>query len=371
MKLSTGGAWLVLGVCVALLAGCSKPPVAEIRPKPVRVVKVSPGGTALLAERTYSGELRSRIETTLGFQVAGKIIERRVNVGDHVHAGQVLARLDPTDTRLTVDQAEAQRALAYAEAVRYRELRAQRFVSQGALDDKENKLKAAEAQAALARNQNAYTTLLAAKSGVIGLVMADIGQVVTPGQGVFRMAPDGDREIALSIPEAEYAQFRVGMKAEVKLFALPEQRFIGRIREMSPVADPATRTYALRIQLDGVEKLPTGLTASVRFIPEQAKEQAKGRAEGQAKDQDKASAPMTSVPLTAIYQQGNDTAVWLVGNDLTVSLHKVTVARFSNDYALVGVGLTGGELVVTAGVNSLVDGQKVRPVDAAGNEIAR
>lgn len=339
-------------LALALLGACSKPPVPEVPPKPLRVMKVSPGGTALLAERSYSGELRPRVETTLGFQVAGKIVERLVNIGDHVRAGQVLARLDPVDTRLTEAQAEAQRRLALAEATRYRELSARHFVSKAALDDRENRLKAAEAQAALAKNQTAYTVLIADKPGIIGLVLADVGQVVTPGQGVLRMAPDGDREIAVSIPESEYAAFKVGMPAEVSIFALPEQHFVGRVREISPAADPATRTYPLRIQLDGIEKLPTGLTATVRFPAAQT-------------GGEQAQTSLIAVPLSAVFQQGDAAAVWLLGADNTVNLQRITIARFTNDHALVAEGLRGGETIAVAGVNSLTAGQLVRPVLAA------
>ncbi len=343
---------IVALLALAVLAGCNKPAVQEVPPKPLRVIKVSPGGTALLAERSYSGELRPRVETTLGFQVGGKIVERLVNIGDHVRAGQVLARLDPVDTRLTEAQAEAQRRLALAEATRYRELSAKNFVSKAALDDRENRLKAAEAQAALAKNQTTYTVLIADRPGVIGLVLADVGQVVTPGQGVMRMAPDGDREIAVTIPESEYAAFKVGMLAEVSIFALPGQVFVGRVREISPAADPATRTYPLRIQLDGVEKLPTGLTATVRFpVAESGGEQP----------------PLINVPLSAVYQQGNAAAVWVLGAGNSVTLQRITIARYTNEHALVVEGLRGGETIALAGVNSLTEGQVVRPVHATAN----
>lgn len=335
-----------LSIGLALLAACSAPPPPPAPPKVVRVLQVGAGDTAI-AQRLYSGELRPRIETTLGFQVGGKIVERLVNMGDHVRVGQPLARLDPSDARLTALEADAKRTLAVAEAQRYRDLHEQRFVSKAALDMREMNLQAAEAQASLAKNQSRYTTLVADKAGVIGPVQADIGQVVIPGQAVFRMAPDGDREIVVSVPEAELAQFRAGLRADVAIFALPEQKFTGTVREISPVADPATRTFSVRVRMTGVEKLPTGLTATVRF-PELGVKTAGDTS--------------VRVPLTAIYQKGSDAAVWMVNPDNVVHLKPVSVARFTNEAAVVSQGLKAGDTVVVAGVNSLVEGQSVRPV---------
>lgn len=342
--------WLAASTLV-LLAACSKAPPPSAPPKPLQVIQVGAGETASSAQRTYSGEVRPRVETTLGFQVGGKIIERRVNVGDHVSAGQVLARLDPQDTRLNLEQAEAQLNIAQAEARRYRELSQQRFVSQAALEDRENKLRAAQAQAALAKNQGAYTTLVSDKAGVIGLVLADVGQVVTPGQGVFRMAPDGDREIAVSIPEAELGAFKVGLPAQVTLYALPGKVFQASVREISPAADPATRTYPVRVQLSGIEKLPTGLSANVRFLMGPRADAASGET-------------AIRVPLTAIFQKDKDPAVWIVTADNKVTLHAIKIARFSHDHALVTDGLAPGTTIAFAGVNSLAEGQTVRPVPA-------
>ena len=138
----------------------------------------------------------------LGFRVGGKIAARLVDAGAQVKAGQPLARLDPSDARLTAAQAEASRALAAADLQRSRDLKAQNFISQAALDSRDTAAKAAEAQAQLAQNQAAYTTLVADAAGVIAAVLAEPGQVVAPGQGVFRLARDGAREVAINIPES-------------------------------------------------------------------------------------------------------------------------------------------------------------------------
>jgi RND family efflux transporter MFP subunit len=330
-----------------LLAACSEAPPPPAAPKLVRTQKVGAGDTALDgADRSYSGEVRSRIETTLAFRVGGKIVERRVDVGTAVKAGQVLARLDPADAGLQATQAEAQLALAAADLARYRDLKARNYISASALDARETTFKAAQAQAALAKNQTSYTTLVADRNGVIGQVLAEPGQVVSAGQPVFRLAPDGEREIAIALPEGELAGFKAGQAAEVTFWATSgpaAKPLAGRLREISPVADPVTRTFAARVSLkDADPLLPIGMTATVRF-PAGA-----------------AGATKLIVPLTAIFQQGNQPAVWIVGADNTVKLQAVSVSAYTDSGAVVTGGLAGGEQIVVAGVNLLTAGEKVR-----------
>ena len=330
-----------------LLAACTEAPPPPAAPKLVRTLKVGVGDTALDgADRSYSGEVRARIETTLGFRVAGKLVERRVDVGAAVKAGQVLARLDPADAGLQLTQAEAQRVLAEADLARYRDLKARNYISASALEARETTFKAAAAQAALAKNQAAYTTLVADRAGVIGQVLAEPGQVVSVGQAVFRLAPDGEREIAIALPEGEVAGFKLGQAATVTFWdgSGPAAKPIsGRLREISPVADPVTRTFTARVSLkDADPLLPLGMTATVRF-PTGA-----------------AGATRLIVPLTAIFQQGNQPAVWIVGADSTVKLQTVSVTAYTDSGAVVTGGLAGGEQIVAAGVNLLTTGEKVR-----------
>ena len=339
---------LLLIPVVAMVSACTvaEPPAAP--PRVVRTLKVGAGDTATL--RAYSGEVRARIETTLAFRVGGKIVERKVDVGASVKPGQTLARLDPTDVALQAVQAEAQRSLAVADARRYRELKAQNFVSQSALDAKEMTLKALNAQAALAKNQSGYTTLASTRAGVIGQVLAEPGQVVSAGQAVFRLAPDGDREIAIALPESEVAGFKLGQAAEVSFWATQggsQKPLQGRLREVSPAADPVTRTYPARVSLKGADPLlPLGMSATVRFPSA-------------------ASSPVGFlIPLAAVFQKGDQPAVWKVGADDTVSLQPIRVAAFTERGALVVGGLSGGERIVAAGVNLLSAGEKVRTVMA-------
>jgi RND family efflux transporter MFP subunit len=352
---SVANRFALLFLASALLTACSEPPPPAAAPKLVRTLKVGAGDTALDgAYRSYSGEVRARIETTLGFRIAGKIVERRVDAGTAVKAGQVLARLDPIDAGLQVTQAEAQRALAAAELARFRDLKAKNYISASALDAKETAFKAADAQAQLSRNQAAYTSLVADRNGVIGQVMAEPGQVVSVGQPVFRLTQDGEREVAIAIPEGEVGALKLGQAAEVSFWATSGatgKPLVGRLREISPVADPVTRTYAARVSLkDADPLLPLGMTATVRF-PTGAP-----------------GATRLVVPLTAIFQQGNQPAVWRVmrsgipgdGSGDTVSLQAVTVAAYTDSGAVVVAGLTGGEQIVAAGVNLLTAGEKVR-----------
>lgn len=339
--------FLALAALAAILAACSEAPLPPAAPKLVRTLKVGAGDTAAEgAQRSYSGEVRARIETTLGFRLAGKIVERRVDAGMRVKAGQVLARLDPTDAGLQVTQAEAQRALAAADVARYRDLKAKNYISASALDARETAFKAADAQAQLAKNQASYTTLVADRAGVIGQVLAEPGQVVSAGQAVFRLAPDGEREIAIAFPEGEVSAFKLGQAAQVSFWATPGaavKPLAGQLREISPMADPVTRTYAARVSLkDADPLLPLGMTATVRFPSATP------------------GATRLLVPLAAIFQKGNQPAVWKIGADNTVTLQAVSVAEFTDRGAVVTSGLTGGEQIVAAGANLLTAGEKVR-----------
>ncbi len=340
--------WLLLAI--PLLAACGEklpPPDAVVTgPRLVKALKVGAGGTA--HEQRYSGEVRARIESTLGFRVGGKLAERLVDAGARVKAGQPLARLDPVDAQLTVAQAEANRALAAAELLRSRELQAKNFISQAALDAKVTTAKAAEAQAQLAKNQATYTTLAADAAGVVAAVLAEPGQVVAAGQGVFRIARDGEREVAVNIPESRIAGLNIGAAATVTLWAGQNnaggKTYRGRLRELAPAADPATRTFAARIAiLDADAAVALGMTASVSFA--------------QGND------AQIVVPLAALLQQGEQAAVWVIGTDATVSQRVVVVERFADSGAVLKSGLQPGETIVAAGAFKLVAGEKIRVAD--------
>lgn len=323
------------------VAACSKPQTPAQPLRTVRVVKVE--DAAAPARLTFPGEVRARHESRLAFRLGGKIVERRVDVGDRVKRGQVLARLDARDAALNAAQAEAARALAEAEAKRYRELRAKNFVSQAVLDAKETALATAAAQAGMARNQAAYTTLTAERDGVVTAVEAEAGQVVAAGQTVLRVAEDGEREIAIAVPEADVEQVRSAGGFTVTLNSLPGRSWNGRLRELSPSADPATRTFAARIAVPEAD-------ASVRLGMS-------ARVEAKVSRGD--TAPV--LPLSAFFTRDDAAHVWVVDPATqTVALTKVETDGVAGNALRVKAGLAPGQLVVIAGASLLEPGQKVR-----------
>lgn len=327
-----------------LISACSKevpPPVKVERPVLTQLV----GALAGTGSNVYSGEIRARNETTLGFRVGGKMVSRLVDAGTQVKAGQVLARLDAADTGLQASAALAQYQLAEAEVKRFRELRNKGFVSQAALDAKEASFKAAASQSGLARNQADYTTLLADHDGVVAATLAEAGQVVAAGQPILRLAQAGGREVAIAIPEAQFAQRKLGEKAEIVLLAGEGALLLGHLRELSPSADPASRTYAARVLLDDKSATTAlGMTARVSFGGDQ-------RNGG------------FIVPLSAIFQQGEQAALWIVGADDTLSLRPVKVAAWRDEGAVIASGVAAGERIVSAGVHKLTVGEKVRLIN--------
>ena len=343
---------------VLLTAGCSKevPPTEDVRP--VRVMTITP--IAVNADTELPGEVRPRVESGVGFQVGGRINSRRVEMGQRVSQGDVLATLDPTDFKLSAAAAAAQLNAAQverdqqrADVKRFEDLHRQGFISGAELERRKAQLDAAEARyvqaAALAdvsTNQAAYATLRAPAAGVVSAIDAEVGQVVASGQSVVRIALAGDKEVAIAIPEARLEQLRRIADLRVALWA-HETELKGRIREIAPIADPATRTFAARVTLiDPPADVALGMTATVRF----------------------SSAPMPpslGVPLTALLREGDATYVWrLDRKTMTVSKSQVTIAGVSGNTVILGSGVQAGETIVTAGVHLLQPGQKVRLLDA-------
>jgi multidrug efflux system membrane fusion protein len=351
-KLLLGATALVLA-----LAGCSKPveKVEEIRP--VRAIRMTPAPTDTVAE--FSGEIRARYESRLGFRVGGKIVQRKVDVGAVVKKGDLLMRLDPQDLQLAQSQAnaalgaaESNLSLAKAELARYKELRDKNFVSQAVLDAKESAYRSALAtrdQAAAGlrtqRNQTGYGNLVADVDGVVTGIDAETGQVVAAGTPVVRLAQLGEKEIVISIPEDQVDALRRVSDVSVRTWANPKQALPGKLRELSPVAETATRTYTARISIPNAPAdVRLGMTAYVTFSAATA-------------------TPMLKVPLSALVQNQGGSAVWIVENG-TVKLTPVQLAAPSGNDMLVASGINPGQTVVTAGVNLLKPGQKVTVLDA-------
>lgn len=338
---------------VVLLSACSKPQEKKEDIRPVRTVQAVLQDSQSVAE--FAGEVRPRVESKLGFRVPGKIIERKVDVGAPVKRGQVLMRLDPQDLLLGQAQAkaglaaaESNRDLAKAELKRYQELRDKNFVAQAILDAKASAFRAAQSsyeQAAAGfsnqTNQANYTSLVADVDGVVTAIDAEIGQVVAAGTPVVRVAKAGEMEVVVGVPEDKINRIRQMVDVKVRLWAKPSDIMNGKLRELSPIADPVTRTYTAKVSIPETAKdVRLGMTADVSF--------------GMKNPQQ-----LIRLPLTALFQEKNVSSVWVVEND-AVRLVPVQLATTTGEDILIASGINSGQQVVTAGVNLLKAGQKVK-----------
>lgn len=339
---------------VLALAGCSKPVEKQADIRPVRAVVLAADNVDVMAE--FPGEVRARVESRLGFRIPGKIVTRKVDVGAEVKRGQLLMQLDPQDLKLAQAQAnagltaaESNRDLAKAELKRYQDLREKNFVSQAILDSKETAFKAAQASydQALAgyrnqSNQAGYASLVSDVDGVVTGIDAEVGQVVGAGTPVLRVAQAGEKEIVIAIPEDKVDVLRKVTDVKVRTWANPNDVIPGTLRELSPVADPATRTYAAKVSIPdaSAQHIKLGMTGYVTFSA-------------------KSPNAMLKLPLTALFNDKGATSVWVVENG-GVKLVPVQVGGSSGNEILVAGGLAPGQTVVTAGVNQLKPGQKVK-----------
>ncbi|MDO8974778.1 efflux RND transporter periplasmic adaptor subunit [Reyranella sp.] len=330
---------------------------AEAVIRPARVAEISyktQSRTLLLA-----GTVVPRIESTLGFRVAGKIVQRSVDVGAVLKPGDVIAVLDPADYQLAVDNARAALASAEADYVRakadhdrYLNLRGSMAFVPQTLDQRQSlasttlaRVDQARSQLSSAENNLAYTVLRADAAGVVTAVQAEVGQVMSQGQGVIRLARTEELEIVVGVPEHRLKVVRAAQGASFELWSDPGRRHAARLRELSPSADPVTRTYAARFSvLEPPEFIGLGMTATLGFERPDA-------------------TPVAEVPLSAIFQRGTQPAVWVVDRDTgTVELRPVSIARWRDDTAAILSGVKEGELIATAGVHKLETGQKVKPL---------
>lgn len=344
---------LALGAAL-LLAACSRPAPVE---EPVRAVKLLTVGVgALQSHLEYSGEVRARVESRLGFRVAGKIVQRQAELGQRVRAGQVLAQLDPKDYQLAADAARAQlasattqRDLAAADLKRYQALKDQNFISGAELERREATLKAAQATLDQARaqltsqgNQAGYTTLVSDVSGVVTGIDAEPGQVVSAGAPVVRVAQDGPRDVVFAVPEDKVAQISVGSEVAVRGWAA-DTALTGRVREVAASADASTRTFQIKVAIDASNAPALGSTVYV--TPQTLSH---------------AGIPAIKLPTSALRQEGQSTAVWVYdAASGTVKSQVVQIATADGNEAVVASGLAPGAQVVATGVHVLSPGQKV------------
>jgi RND family efflux transporter MFP subunit len=341
-----------------LLSGCKAETAPAVRAeRPVQAQRVFFASEE--ARREFSGVIRARYETDLGFRVAGKVVARIVNVGDRVRVGDVVARLDPQDLRLQVESAEAEFAAASsslaqaaADLDRYATLKARGFASiadydrkMAVKDEAAGRIERARRALDLAKNQLGYSELRADADGVITTTLAEPGQVVALGQPVVRLAHRGEKEAVIALPETWLAEARKAT-ATMRLWSDPDRGFAAELRELAPQADPATRTYAARFTIpDADETVAFGMTATVTLT--RAAEETRAK-----------------LPLAAILNRGAGPSVFVVGDGETLALRPVEIASFNEEWAYVTKGLNAGETVVTLGVQRLAAGERVRIVEA-------
>lgn len=336
-----------------LLGGCGQGGEAEIKAPLVKTMQIGEAGGR--QSSSYAGEVKGRYESQLAFQAAGKIIARNVELGSRVQAGDVLMEIDAKDivenARIGAAQVEGARAkleLAKADLNRFQKLYEAAAVSAAQYEQYKANYEAAaaaykQAQAQYAQGGNAvgYTRLIAGCGGVIAAVHAESGQVVAAGQTVLTLVKEGEMEVEINLPESRMGDILPGQQADVEFWALTGVTVNGVVREVSPVADSVTRTYKTRVTLlEPLPKIGLGMTAKVKL--------------GQ-----KSAAEGVQIPLAAIYQTGDKPMVWIV-KEGAVHLQEVRVESFGDNEARIAAGLQDGDIIVTAGVHKLREGQPVR-----------
>jgi membrane fusion protein, multidrug efflux system len=347
------------------IAGCAKKEIdAKVeppRPVLIQILKATQSTDSF----SLPAETRARIETRYGFRVGGKLSQRLVAVGDQVTAGQMLAKLDPQDLapaiaaqQALLDGAKVELKLALADLQRTKDLRDKNFVSlanverqQAVTEGAQAKLLAAQAQLKQALNGADFQSLKADKAGVVVSVEAEVGQVVAAGQAIYRVAQSGERDFLVNVPESQLQIARATQQWVGVIPAMGGQAVTAVFREISPIADAASRTYPMKLSVVGSNQLALGLTAVVRpFVPTST---------------DASTGQNFVVPLSALYSKDGNPKVWLVDSPAqakegTVRLVEVKTSGFTDNGARVVSGLKAGDKVVIAGANLLVAGQKVK-----------
>lgn len=346
---------ICLGAGIAIKTGSApKAVVADIPLVRTQVVQMGDGSQSY----KYAGEVRSRYESNLAFQVNGKIIKRYVDVGSIVHAGDVLMQIDPRDAQQQVDSyaaqiasVESQLRLAESTLARCKKLyeagalsKADLDTSQDAYDRASAGLNQLRALHNVYQNQLDYTSLRADRDGVVTGVFAEVGQVVVSmaaAQTVVTIAQNQALEVEVNVPENRIEDLTKAKQIKVSFWALPNISLDGQTREIAPMADPVSRTFKVRITLlNPPPEVKLGMTSNVLFnSPED-------------------SSAGAVIPLSAVYQTGDTPSVWVVNGD-TVKLKKVKIESYQDDQVRVSEGLSEGDLIVTAGVHKLHEGQRI------------
>jgi RND family efflux transporter MFP subunit len=306
------------------------------------------------SERSFTGIIAARVQSNLGFRVPGKIVERLVNVGQQVTAGQPLMRIDETDLRLALTSKRQAVAAARASVVklaadeqRYAKLMTSGWVprqryeqAKAALDTAEAELAAAEAEARVAENEATYSILVADADGTVVETLGEPGQVVSAGQTVVRLAHAGPREAVVALPET--IRPAIGSVADASMYGSDGRRYTAHLRQLSHSADAQTRTYEARYVLDGeAATTPLGATVTIRLASQ-------------------AGQPEIQVPLGAVFDDGQKTGVWALDRATsTVRFRPIKLVRVSGESAVIS-GLNSGDTIVSLGAHLLEEGARVR-----------
>ncbi|YCI06036.1 efflux RND transporter periplasmic adaptor subunit (plasmid) [Ensifer sp. D2-11] len=332
----------------------------RVAPPLVRLVQAK---SPQRAERAFTGTVAARVQSNLGFRVPGKIIQRLVDAGQSVKAGQLLMRIDETDLRLAltarrnaVAAARAVLVQASADESRYAVLvknglaaTPQRYEqAKATLDTATAQLAAAEAEARVAENEATYSVLVAGADGTVVETLGEPGQVVSAGQTVIRIAESGPREAVIALPET--TRPAIGSMAVANLYGNDERRYKAHLRQLSDSADPQTRTYEARYVLDGeAATAPLGATVTIRLAS-------------------RSSQPEVQVPLGAVLDNGEKTGVWVLDSATsTVHFRPVKLVRVTSETALIS-GLNSGDPIVSLGAHLLQEGAIVRTASESGGK---
>ncbi|MBR2219434.1 MAG: efflux RND transporter periplasmic adaptor subunit [Phascolarctobacterium sp.] len=340
--------------------------VIATKPQPAKVIPlvrtITVGEMSTITTDVYPGEVRGRYESNLAFQVAGKINNRYVNIGDKVTAGQVLMTINPKDIDQALAASQAQLASAIANqklaadnAERFTKLYKGGAVSQAVYDQYQTQLDAAnatlrqaQAQATVDLNKTEYTKLRSDANGVVANIIGEIGQVTAAGNPLVTVVQNGEREVQINVPESKLSALELGQMAFVNFWALPGAQAKGTISEIAPMSDTLTKTYRVRVAIkDMPAEAKLGMTAKVTFN--------NGKAEH------------FLLPATAIYQTDKQAKVWLV-KDNKANLADISIAGYSDNNVIVASGLKAGDVVVTAGINKLVPDQSVRLMESGDSK---
>ncbi|WP_429088849.1 efflux RND transporter periplasmic adaptor subunit [Aeromonas allosaccharophila] len=356
----------ILAIITALplaLTACGEQQPSDPRTQ-VPLVRTVTVHDAEVESRSFTGVVAARVESDLGFRVSGKVQQRLVDTGQTVKQGQLLMRIDPVDLKLAAHAQQAFVAAARARAkqtaeneIRYRNLRGTGAISvatydqaKAAMETAQAELRAAEAQAAVARNSTGYTDLIADVDGTVIATLVEPGQVVNAGQAVVRIAHAGAREAVIQLPET--LRPPLGSRGQATLFGRRDGTSAATLRQLSDAADPSTRTFEARYVLTGsLQNAPLGSTVTLHLTEDPV-----------------AATAGVQIPVSALFDTGKGPGVWRVhGQPTRVSWSPITVLNLGSDAARVAGHIKQGDLVVAMGAHLLHEGELVRTLAPSAN----